>query len=641
MKFLSGLWLVWASVVHLCACGTLEVELPDNRQRSVPGSVGGGQSAILHIPFPAGTMSLCTQGAKDSFSHKFKFTCYDLDFDTSNAVREEIFAPVSGKVYVFDAILTGSSFGTHLNIDLGNGMYVVVAHLDKPLVCNGCEVSVGELIGIEGCTGACTGDHVHIGLHKGDAKLPAEHGESIEATYMVAEGTMTSTQFVCGTGSSDNDPMGESYTSLLPVVQTHPDGTLVKTDHNPKVYLLEGGQRRWILNEQVFWSHGYNFNEVVVISDEELDCYSEGQMIAEIGLVDAVTDPSGLMWLVVGPATSLDRYRIQLPSFGWQGVLATWGLSYSVSKPPPWVAWEHPYLSQWAVAFGTAKYRVGALVKEVSSSAVYVSEWNTALPIKNWQTYLMLGFLTRTIVVVEDGSMLAVQQNIGDCVSGVNCLSVETVSVCGNDGFVTPVAGQGGPIQPSQSSDRTPEQTQASEPSTPERTPSREPAPTPSQPAQTVGAVCASGEFVCLADLDADGLTESLLMTDQLWVSQMLMSTPAYVYGNGGCFGGDLLAENFVFPEGGYYRIDFSQFAFDCSSEFTLVASIGFDGNPPFPDQSNWAWWQSAGYCAKGSSLCNLMNNGKPWEEWLLSVAWHPLYGLIPTGNGFTINAQL
>jgi hypothetical protein len=54
-----------------------------------------------------------------------------------------------------------------------------------------------------------------------------------------------------------------------------------------------------------------------------------------------------------------------------------------------------------------------------------------------------------------------------------------------------------------------------------------------------------------------------------------------------------------------------------------------------------WLWWQNAPFCSRGSDLCELMDNGTSWEEWLLAVRWDPVTGLDANGNGFTMNSQL
>src|SRR3989338_8227176 len=152
-----------------------------------------------------------------------------------------------------------------------------------------------------------------------------------------------------------------------------------------------------------------------MISDEELACYEDGGVISTDGFVEAVQDPNGVRWLIVGQPGQSDAHRIALPTAGWEGVLQSWGLGYHAGNPPPTVSWDHNYFSQWPVKSGFAQFRSGMLVKEVSGSAVYVAAENLAVPIKNWSVYLMLGFFSRSIVFVPDGSVLAVSGQKGDC----------------------------------------------------------------------------------------------------------------------------------------------------------------------------------------------------------------------------------
>lgn len=398
----------------------------------------GGGGTVLHIPLPLGISVLCTQGVGGSHSHKTKPTKNDLDFDTSNTKREEIYASVSGTAHVHTEVATGSGFGNHICIDIGGGYYVVIGHLDEILVCDGCEVAVGELIGIEGCTGNCTGDHVHVGLHKGDATLPAENGESVPATYYIKDAngntqTLSGDQFVCGT---DGD--GKSYISALKVANSHPDGTLVKTAHEAKVYVITNGEIRWIKDEDVFWSTGYSFDNLVTVSDEELKCYAPGADIADVGFVKAIRDPMGQIWLLQGLNNQWNRNRIKVAETGWEAVLASFGLSHNAWNPPPSVAWTDSYLSNWPEVEGFAKFRNGTLVKEFNKSDVYVAELNAAMPIKDWQTYLLLGFVERQIIEVGSGVVQAVQKVVGNCNGGFYCISSDVVTECAHPMLVVP-----------------------------------------------------------------------------------------------------------------------------------------------------------------------------------------------------------
>ncbi len=216
----------WMALVFVCvsACG-LEDTSDDG---SVHGEdVGGTSRVAVHLPVPAGKMLVCTQGAGGSFSHAGRSTAHDLDFDTSNTRDEDLFAPASGWVRVH-ASKPGVNFGIHVNIDLGDGTYVVLGHLKRVTVADGAYVNAGQLIGQEGCTGLCTGDHVHVGRHTGDAAKPAEFGVSVPVAFIVqtADGGHAVVQgdtVRCGV------PGGAALRSALPVIpdlpedEIHPD----------------------------------------------------------------------------------------------------------------------------------------------------------------------------------------------------------------------------------------------------------------------------------------------------------------------------------------------------------------------------------------------------------------------------------
>ena len=56
------------------------------------------------------------------------------------------------------------------------------------------------------------------------------------------------------------------------------DGSLIKSAGN-KVYLIEAGKKRWITTAEVFVFNGYNWNDVSVVFNEELDLHPDGENI--------------------------------------------------------------------------------------------------------------------------------------------------------------------------------------------------------------------------------------------------------------------------------------------------------------------------------------------------------------------------
>lgn len=75
----------------------------------------------------------------------------------------------------------------------------------------------------------------------------------------------------------NNIPTG----SVISQVDRHPNGALIKLNNNPKIYLLENNQLRWITTPAVFKSKGYSFDKVIVISEKELQRYQVGEEIKQ------------------------------------------------------------------------------------------------------------------------------------------------------------------------------------------------------------------------------------------------------------------------------------------------------------------------------------------------------------------------
>jgi murein DD-endopeptidase MepM/ murein hydrolase activator NlpD len=55
-------------------------------------------------------------------------------------------------------------YGNVVLLNLGDGYSALYAHLAAPLVATGERLETGERLGIAGCTGWCTGTHLHFEL---------------------------------------------------------------------------------------------------------------------------------------------------------------------------------------------------------------------------------------------------------------------------------------------------------------------------------------------------------------------------------------------------------------------------------------------------------------------------------------------
>jgi murein DD-endopeptidase MepM/ murein hydrolase activator NlpD len=62
-------------------------------------------------------------------------------------------------------------YGQVVIVDLGAGYRTMYAHLSRIDVRPGTWLDRGERVGLAGCTGSCTGTHLHFELHRGQTPV--------------------------------------------------------------------------------------------------------------------------------------------------------------------------------------------------------------------------------------------------------------------------------------------------------------------------------------------------------------------------------------------------------------------------------------------------------------------------------------
>lgn len=113
----------------------------------VPPSVGGNGAQFI---WPT-TSRRINQYYRGRFH-----TGIDIDGEYSSPV----YASAAGRVTYAAASRNG--YGIHVIIDHGNGYTTLYAHLSKLFVGAGQRVGQGQTLGMQGCTGRCTGVHLHF-----------------------------------------------------------------------------------------------------------------------------------------------------------------------------------------------------------------------------------------------------------------------------------------------------------------------------------------------------------------------------------------------------------------------------------------------------------------------------------------------
>ena len=65
-----------------------------------------------------------------------------------------------------------------------------------------------------------------------------------------------------------------------PKVDVPADGTLIRKDGEPTVYVMKGGYKRPLRDANVFAACGFGWNDIVVLSPEEIDPIPTGDVVA-------------------------------------------------------------------------------------------------------------------------------------------------------------------------------------------------------------------------------------------------------------------------------------------------------------------------------------------------------------------------
>jgi murein DD-endopeptidase MepM/ murein hydrolase activator NlpD len=80
----------------------------------------------------------------------------------------EVRAASPGRVIAVGERAGFEGYGNVVQVALGGGYMALYAHLAAWSVRVGDEIEAGQLIATAGCTGSCTGTHLHFELRRGD-----------------------------------------------------------------------------------------------------------------------------------------------------------------------------------------------------------------------------------------------------------------------------------------------------------------------------------------------------------------------------------------------------------------------------------------------------------------------------------------
>jgi murein DD-endopeptidase MepM/ murein hydrolase activator NlpD len=83
----------------------------------------------------------------------------------------DVRAAASGTVLAAGWLTGYEGYGNVVTVDIGRGYSILSAHLSNALVAPGQWLAAGDPIGEAGCTGSCTGTHLHFELRLHDVPI--------------------------------------------------------------------------------------------------------------------------------------------------------------------------------------------------------------------------------------------------------------------------------------------------------------------------------------------------------------------------------------------------------------------------------------------------------------------------------------
>jgi murein DD-endopeptidase MepM/ murein hydrolase activator NlpD len=166
----------WVDATYLSASASNSQAAPTITANS--SSSTGGASVTVSAGTPAGTTTAVTASTgtgagvslawpNDSRKITTVFSPAHLGIDIDqfpNGSKFAVGAAAAGTV-TFAGGDSCCSYGLYVVVDHGNGLSTLYAHFSSLSVQKGQAVTHGQKLGLTGCTGTCTGDHVHFEVH--------------------------------------------------------------------------------------------------------------------------------------------------------------------------------------------------------------------------------------------------------------------------------------------------------------------------------------------------------------------------------------------------------------------------------------------------------------------------------------------
>jgi len=170
----------------------------------------------------------------------------------------------------------------------------------------------------------------------------------------------------------------------------YPNYSLLKSPAGD-IYLIVNSQKKEIESDEVFRAIGYNYDEVIEVSDEELAHYEDGREIT----LDSMYPQGALLQDKKTGGVFYVEDGIKYPVLGKEVLQANYK-KYILTK----VSTDE--LDKYVTAANGLKLRDGTLIKTADDPKVYVISNGQRRWLANEQTFTQLGYKWTDIMLVKD-----------------------------------------------------------------------------------------------------------------------------------------------------------------------------------------------------------------------------------------------
>lgn len=265
-----------------------------------------------------------------------------------------------------------------LRIDHANGIKTVYLHTDQPsppFSSPGLHVTAGSVIGVSSGTGDFP-PHLHF-----------------EVKQRQADGAYSRVDPYGWQGQYPDPILRRSMDLWTPPrqaatgVRWHPDGTLITSDRRT-FYVIQGGKRRGIPSESIFYSYGFDIRNAIFVNTQELQCLPLGSNLA--------SPPSPRLIRYSGAVFEItDQHKQRAFAKGehFQSLGYRWS---EIVEGDPNLYDADPDLPTY-----TSPFRDGQLVRSRSSPTVYVIANAKKLGLDS-ASFTDLGYSIASVIVADD-----------------------------------------------------------------------------------------------------------------------------------------------------------------------------------------------------------------------------------------------